>query len=107
MLEGNTYEKMQYYEKLFARVFFCRPRCGLYKTRVFKLFSFFSKKIQRRVYSQRDFSHTKEMPLHVIFNPLEEKCIVRLEFQRPEIVRFLIKRCMSFDGKRVLVLPCR
>ena len=52
------------------------------------------------------YSHANEYPLHVISNPLEGRCVVRLEFERQETVRFLVKRCMSFDGKPVIVLPC-
>jgi hypothetical protein len=52
------------------------------------------------------FSHINEKPVHIITNSLEEKCIARLEFDKPETVKFLMRRCMSFDGKAVLVLPC-
>ena len=52
------------------------------------------------------FFHTKEYPIHILQNPLEEKFIFRLEFSKPETVRFLIKRCMAIDGKSVLILPC-
>lgn len=53
------------------------------------------------------YSHTKEYPLHILHNPLEERSIYRLEFEKPETVRFLLRRCMSIEGKSVLVLPCK
>lgn len=53
------------------------------------------------------YSHTREFPKHIIHNPLEERSIYRLEFEKPETVRFLLKRCMSIEGKSVLILPCK
>lgn len=52
------------------------------------------------------YSHTNEYPLRIISNPLECGNVLRLEFQKPETVRILLKRCMNFDGKPVLILPC-
>jgi hypothetical protein len=57
--------------------------------------------IKREIYS-----HCKEYPLQVIQNPIEGKSILRLEFAQSLSVKLLVKRCMAFDGKAVLVLPC-
>ena len=52
------------------------------------------------------YSHCKENPVHIIFNPVETKFVLRLEFAKSEIVKLLMKRCMAFDGKSVIVAPC-
>lgn len=52
-------------------------------------------------------SHVEHEVVHIISNPFEQRSIVRLEFSKEEIVRMLIRRCMSFEGKPVLILPCK
>ena len=52
------------------------------------------------------FNHANDQPIRILSNPLEQRCIVRLEFNNEETVKLLLRRCMSFDGKAVLILPC-
>lgn len=52
-------------------------------------------------------SHGIPRPIDIIKNPLEEKCIMRLQFSDPNTVINLQRMCLKIHNKPILVLPCK